>query len=175
MSSEEPLPPARALLDKPAVVAGADHCYSLPPNTAGQALHLQRRRPKPDPVWHIPVPVPAPAEHLTSAELTASSTASPAALYPLDDTDLSLGASVVADVAMAKLPRTTAWRHKRKLEQGIAPVYRKYKVYTCKKCGQPNTAVTGHSKHRKGFVFCPNLGQTKEEWAAEIEAKISQQ
>jgi len=37
MSSEEPLPPAHALLDEPAVVAGADHCSSLPLNTAGQA------------------------------------------------------------------------------------------------------------------------------------------
>jgi len=118
--------------------------------------------------------VPAPTEQ-PPAELTVTLPASPAAYCQVDDADLSLGASVVADVSTAKLPRTTAWRHKRKLEQGIAPVYRKHKVNSCKKCGQPNTAATGHSKHRRGFVFCPNLGQTKEEWATDIEAKISQQ
>ena len=36
----EPLPTARTLLDEPAVVPGDDHSYSLPPNTAGQAEHL---------------------------------------------------------------------------------------------------------------------------------------
>jgi len=171
MSSEEPLPPAHALLDKPAVVAGADHCYSLPLNTAGQAERLQwRRRLKTDPVWRVPVPVTQPPP----AELTVTLPASPAASY-LVARCACCCLPATASVLTAQLPRTTAWRHKRKLEQGIAPVYRKHRVYSCKKCGQPNTAATGHSKHRRGFVFCPNLGQTKEEWATEVESKISKQ
>jgi len=101
-----------------------------------------------------------PATQQTPAELTVTLPASQAASYQVDDTDLSLSVPAVADVSTAQLPCTTAWRHKRKLEHGMAPVYRKHKVYSCKKCGQSNTAATGHSKHRSRFVFCPYLGQT---------------
>ena len=76
------------------------------------------------------------------------------------------------DVLMAQVRLTTAWRLKRKLEQGATTVYQQRKLYSCKKCGQPNTAATGHSKHRS-FVFCPNLGQTRE-WVADTDRRMSE-
>ena len=160
----EPLPTARTLLDEPAVVPGDDHSYSLPPNTAGQAEHLQRRwRPRSDPVWRILVPAPAvEPTHVTASDTTTTAvppTSQPVS-YQVSDTELALHVSVSVDISTASLPLMTAWRHKRKLEKGIAAVYKKHKVYSCKKCGQTNTASTGHSK-RSGFVYCPNLGKTK--------------
>jgi len=125
---------------------------------------IQRRwRPSSDPVWRILVPAPAvEPTHVTASDTTTTAvppTSQPVS-YQVSDTELALHVSVSADISTASLPLMTAWRHKRNLEKGIAAVYKKHKVYSCKKCGQTNTASTGHSK-RSGFVYCPNLGKNK--------------
>ena len=175
MSSDEPLPPPRTLLDEPPTVAGAEHSYSLPPDTSGEAARLQRRRPKADPVWR-----PLVAKPDLSADHSITGTAVLSALEPVGFSvvtiDVSQGVPVATllavEVPTAGLPKTTAWRHRKNLERGVAPIYQKRKAYTCRKCGQPSTSATGHSKHR-AFTFCPNLGKTREEWVAEIEDLVS--
>ena len=77
---------------------------------------------------------------------------------PLSCHRVCLATISAVEVRTAGLPKTTAWRHRRNLEWEIAPVYQKRKAYTCRKCGQPSTAATGHSKHW-AFTYCPNLGK----------------
>jgi len=157
MSSDEPLPPPRTLLDEPLTVGGDKHSYSLPPDTSGEATRLQCRRPKTDPVWQPLVAktdLPADISVTGTAVLTAPEPVS----FSVTATDLSVATIPAVEVPTAGLPKNTVWRHRRNLEWGITPVYQKRKAYTCRKCGQPSTAATGHSKHW-AFTYCPNLGK----------------
>jgi len=170
MTSDVPLPPARTMPDQPLHAGGADHAYCLPPDTAGQAAATRRRRRTAS---------AAAATAAAAATVTAAATAEPAETIieePVIETELPLGlsADITATVAVPapERPKTSAWRHKRNVEKGIAPVYKKRKdSYSCRKCGQPSTKETGHSQY-KGYAFCPNQGQTKEEWLAEVQTQI---
>lgn len=73
------------------------------------------------------------------------------------------------------MPRTTAWRHRKKKalldekeaarSQGLPSPKKVRLPYSCKKCGNAQTRDTGHSQYY-GQTYCPNeSGQIpKEEW-----------
>ena len=165
MTSSEPLPAARTLLDEPLQTAGAEHSYCLPPNTAGQAAQSQRRRPSAGPGARQLFPAALPAAATTDA---VTSAAPQSTVVSVTDTDLPVATVSLTEVPVTLLPKTTYYRYKKKLEQGTTGVYKKHKAhYSCKKCGQPSTAETGHSQYR-GFVFCPSQGKTKDAWLTEV-------
>ena len=180
MVSTEPLPPARNLLDQPLFVPGADHQYCLPPDTSGQASQFQRRRRQTSTTASQLIPA-AVTYAGASADLRAGVSPQPDTELSVPslevpviggftdpDTDLSVE-TVDVDPAV---PKTTAWRRKRNAAMGITGTYKKRKEhYSCKKCGQPSTVATGHSQY-KGYKFCPNEGQTKEEWLAAVKFQI---
>jgi len=120
MTTDVPLPPARTMTDQPLHAGGADHAYCLPPDTAGQvATTRQRRRTASE----------------AASTVTATATAEPAETIiekPVIKTELplSLSADITATVAVPapERPKTSAWRHKRNVEKGIAPVYNKEKT-----------------------------------------------
>ena len=156
MTAAEPLLPARPQLAQPLHAEGADHHYWLPADTSGEAAKFQRRRQK----------APAAARE----QLPTTTLANISADISADISDLTV---TISQTEVADMPKTTKWRHKRKVEEGIAGVYKKHKAhYTCRKCGQPSTKETGHSQFR-GYSFCPNQGQEKGEWLAEVKAKLS--
>ena len=130
MYSSVPLPPAKTRLDQPLLHGdGADHSYSLPPNTAGRAAHLQRRRRRP------------------TATTTAEPTVDTASIYAsvaILESEATVETEAIAstvEVAASVPSRTTEWRRKRSVARGIIGVYKKHKAhYSCRKCGQPSTA-----------------------------------
>ncbi|KAI4889758.1 hypothetical protein NFI96_027399, partial [Prochilodus magdalenae] len=76
------------------------------------------------------------------------------------------------------MPRTTAWRLKKRLQQekadrkaGIVPKYRKRAPFAiCHLCDQPRQKAYGHSRY-KGIPFCSSHeGKTVELWLAEQRA-----
>ncbi|KAL0185674.1 hypothetical protein M9458_017344 [Cirrhinus mrigala] len=73
------------------------------------------------------------------------------------------------------VPRTTAWRRKKKLEEAVArghPVDegKERKVHTCTLCHQPKTKEYGHSRYG-GKSFCSSFeNKTVDLWLAEQRA-----
>ncbi|XP_039599300.1 uncharacterized protein LOC120522416 [Polypterus senegalus] len=73
------------------------------------------------------------------------------------------------------VPRTTAWRRKKKQEadelarqQGILPKQRKkIEEYICKSCGRQKTKEFGHSQFGGEFFCSTSAGKTIEEWLEE--------
>jgi len=186
MASDVPLPPARTLLEQPLQAGGADHAYCLPADTAGQAASTQRRRRRATTATATAAAAAAASTAAATVTTAATATAVTATVAaepmetiieePVMETELMLGlsADIIATIAVPapERPKTSAWRHKKNVEKGIAPVYKKRKEsYSCRKCGQPSTKETGHSQY-KGYAFCPNEGQTKEEWLAEVQTRI---
>ena len=72
------------------------------------------------------------------------------------------------------MPKTTAWRLKKRLQQekaGFMPKYRKRAPFAiCHLCDQPRQKAYGHSRY-KGIPFCSlHEGKTVELWLAEQRA-----
>lgn len=153
MSSDEPLPPPRTLLDEPPTVAGAEHSYSLPPDTSGEAARLQRRRPKADPVWRpLVAKTNLPADHSITG--TAVLSAPEPVGFSVVTIDVSQGVPVATlpavEVPTAGLPKTTAWRHRKNLERGSHQFTRNEKHTPVENVGNPalqqrGIQNTGHS------------------------------
>ncbi|XP_076851096.1 uncharacterized protein LOC143501317 [Brachyhypopomus gauderio] len=155
--ASEPLPPALSKLPERPTYAHPAYDFNIQADASGQASQRVR--------GHHP---------LASGDTTAA----PASATPATPT-------APATQPGPKVPRTTAWRWKKKAEAAAAaaasstappaadgqpvPTKRlKHEHYLCKQCGQPKTKEFGHSRFR-GVHFCATAaGKTVEQWVEEM-------
>ena len=141
----QPVPPARQRSSPPPIPTNP-HPLLEPVDTTGRACVR----------GSCSQSTPVPFSIQTQPPMTATTPAFKQA---------SLAPTQVVEVEVTTIPRTTAWRQRKKIpeSQSQAPLRRRY---TCHVCGEAMTAV-GHTQfYRKHY--CPNApGQIpKEEWLA---------
>ena len=141
--------------------ARPEHAYSLPDNTAGEAKQRKRRRGAAATVVH--------ADQLVGDEPIDRDMQSSASSYDFPFMEPPFPSSIITlppTMEDESLPRTTAWRKKRRhdLGQTTKKLCKNAHNY-CGTCGQPKTKETGHSCLR-GYVFCQLATVSHREWSA---------
>ena len=165
------LPVPRQLLPKLPSYTRPEHAYSLPDNTAGEAKQRKRRR------GAAATATVVHADQLVGDEPIDRDMQSSASSYDFTFMEPPLPSSIItlpATIEDESLPRTTAWRKRRRHDLGLTTKnVRKNAHNFCGTCGQPKTKETGHSCLR-GYVFCPvnQEGETLEAWRSRINLVI---
>lgn len=151
------------MVRQPTIVA-VEHAYTLPLDRSGQA-HRRRRG----------------VGRSTAATATATATTVQSAdIVQPDSPQLPQPAvpvpappAVPVPAAFESLPKTTKWRHEKKLKEAIArgepappPKKKPRKEYSCRVCG-----ATGHPQYY-GARYCPQDAKVSyEEWLAQQKAR----
>ena len=147
MTAAFSLPAAVPLLAAPPRFLAAEHAYSLPVDTAGQAVRRRRRGQQ---QTTAPAPPPTDPDAMTVGQEVQ------------EEEEHVPGPSAPS----VPVPRTTEWRHRKREAQGLSPspAKRPRKQYTCRKCGG-----TGHTQYY-GQRYCPQSGMSFDEWKAGVVA-----
>ncbi|XP_028648231.1 uncharacterized protein LOC114644165 [Erpetoichthys calabaricus] len=157
--ASEPTPTVRPRPTGPELSAAQPLQFHNPPDLSGQAT--QRRRGPVDVAPAIIGHPPEPHEAPVTQPLSPPADTATAPLPP--------------PPAGPSVPRTTAWRRKKKEEadelarqQGNPPKQRKkIENYICKCCGRPKTKEFGHSQFGGEFFCSTSAGKTIQEWLEE--------
>ena len=150
--TSQPLPPARQRQSSPPPAPTHPHPFHEPEDITGRACVRGSSRQS--------TPVPLPTCRITPMTVQTIGDRAP---VPTNVEEV--------EVRTAAVPRTTAWRQKKRI--ATLPQAQTRRKYTCTVCGEP-MASTGHSQFY-GKRYCPNaLGQVpKEEWLAQRRAERS--
>ena len=135
-----PLPVPRPL--KRHLTSAEPVTYSDPTDRAGKAK-IRKRAGKPS----------SRAPKSSAATVTPAAAAVPQSAMPVSAPPQVSSSPVSILSSEDDLPRTTAWRHQKLLEEGRT--IRDRKTYSCRLCKQP-TASEGHFQYY-GFRYCPNV------------------
>ena len=141
------LPPAQQRIARRPRVQATEHAYALPPDTSGEVTGRRRRQT-------------AGAAASDAPATTAAPTVGAAAAEHRD-----------ASMSNRPVPRTTAWRHQRRLQeaaaqgQGPPPPKKERKQYSCRVCG-----ATDHQQYY-GQRYCPSATNLSyDDWLREAKA-----
>ena len=163
LTASEPLQPIKERpAELPKVTGMPAHTYSMPPD----ALGFAKLRDTPVPIAPFnPRPAPPPT-------LQPAATLGTSQVFVLSTETLAQGIRLPEPVALKPqtVPRTTAWRQKKRMEQGLElKRKRTTPANLCSKCKKTKNKDTDHRGSRKrGYIYCPSSGQTYEEWEANL-------